>query len=201
MPTKQSASLPLSKIKKLNATSENKPSCPGMKCATSPPQKVVNTLKSPGKKIAVVVGEDIRTEQQYGEYTDIIVNLCNSTYSRGIVEKRYDFYRQLAFMTGKPIVYVNNVGGQTDVICDGSSAFINSRGEAIALLKVLKRIFRSSTATPITNRSSSRSRTRPLMSLRQLNWDWKITSPKTVSKKPVWGCRAESIRLSFYPWL
>ena len=98
-------------------------------------------IKIAGKKIAVVVGEDIRTEQQYGEYTDIIVNLCNSTYSRGIVEKRYDFYRQLAFMTGKPIVYVNNVGGQTDVICDGSSAFINSRGEAIALLKSFEEDF------------------------------------------------------------
>ena len=105
------------------------------------PSKGCEYIKIAGKKIAVVVGEDIRTEQQYGEYTDIIVNLCNSTYSRGIVEKRYDFYRQLAFMTGKPIVYVNNVGGQTDVICDGSSAFINSRGEAIALLKSFEEDF------------------------------------------------------------
>ena len=87
------------------------------------------------KKIAVVVGEDIKTEQEYGEYADLIVNLAHSPYSRGVVEKRYDFYRQLAFMTGKTILYVNSVGGQTDIVYDGSSAAFNSRGEAIALLK------------------------------------------------------------------
>ena len=83
----------------------------------------------------MVVGSDIKTEQEYGDYADIIVNLCNSHYMRGCIENRYDFYRRLAFMTGKTVVYVNNVGGQTDVIYDGSSAVFNSRGEALALLK------------------------------------------------------------------
>ena len=105
------------------------------------PSKGCEYIKIGDKKIAVVVGEDIRTEQQYGEYTDIIVNLSNSSYCRGKIEKRYDFYRQLAFMTGKPIIYVNSVGAQTDIIYDGSSAFINSRGEAVALLKSFEEDF------------------------------------------------------------
>ena len=98
-------------------------------------------IKIRGKKIAVVVGEDIKTEQEYGEYADLIVNLAHSPYSRGVVEKRYDFYRQMAFMTGKTILYVNSVGGQTDIVYDGSSAAFNSRGEAIALLKSFEEDF------------------------------------------------------------
>ena len=100
-------------------------------------------IKIRGKKIAVVVGEDIKTEQEYGEYADLIVNLAHSPYSRGVVEKRYDFYRQLAFMTGKTILYVNSVGGQTDIVYDGSSAAFNSRGEAIALLKSFEEDFQT----------------------------------------------------------
>ncbi len=107
----------------------------------SPPSKGCEYIKIRGTKVAVVVGSDIKTEQEYGDYADIIVNLCNSHYMRGCIENRYDFYRRLAFMTGKTVVYVNNVGGQTDVIYDGSSAVFNSRGEALALLKSFEEDF------------------------------------------------------------
>lgn len=105
------------------------------------PSKGCEYIKIRGTKVAVVVGSDIKTEQEYGDYADIIVNLCNSPYMRGCIESRYDFYRRLAFMTGKTVVYVNNVGGQTDVIYDGSSAVFNSRGEALALLKSFEEDF------------------------------------------------------------
>ncbi len=99
------------------------------------PSKGCEYVKIAGKKVAVLVGEDIHEEQQYGEYADIIVNLTNWPYARAIVEKRYDFYKQLGYMTGKPVLYVNNVGASTDVVYDGSSAVFDSRGNAIALLK------------------------------------------------------------------
>lgn len=105
------------------------------------PSRGVEYIKIADKKVAVVVGSDIKTENQYGEYADIIVNLCNTHYCRGCIETRYDFYRQKAYMTGKTVIYVNNVGGQTDVIYDGSSAVFNSRGEAIALLKSFEEDF------------------------------------------------------------
>lgn len=46
-------------------------------------------------------------------------------------------------MTGKTILYVNSVGGQTDIVYDGSSAAFNSRGEAIALLKSFEEDFQT----------------------------------------------------------
>lgn len=103
------------------------------KCHISP-SKGCEYVQIQGVKVAVIVGSDVRTEQEYGEYADIIINLATSPYSRGVVERRYDFYRKLAFMTGKPVAYVNNVGAHTDIVFDGSSAIFNSRGEALALL-------------------------------------------------------------------
>ena len=110
------------------------------KCHLSP-SKGCEYINIRGTKVAVVIGEDIRTEQHYGEYADIIVNLANSPYSRGVIEKRYEFSRRLGFMTGKPVIAVNNVGGQTDIVYDGSSSVFNSRGEALALLKSFEEDF------------------------------------------------------------
>ena len=94
-----------------------------------------------GEKVAVVVGEDIEGEREYSLNADIILNFVASPYSRGIVEKRYNFYKDVAYTSGKQLVYVNQVGGQTDVLYDGSSAAFNSKGETIALLKSFEEDF------------------------------------------------------------
>ena len=109
-------------------------------------------VKVNGHKVAVVVGEDILKEQEYGEYADTIVCLGANPYSRGIIEKRYDFFRHLAYQTGKNVVYVNQVGGQTDIVYDGSSAVFNTKGEAVCLLKSFEEDYASlelETATPV----------------------------------------------------
>ena len=99
------------------------------------PSEGCEYVKVNGQKIAVILNEDLRQEQQYGDYADMIVCLAASPYSRGVVEKRYEFLKKLAFTTGKPIAYINQVGGQTDIVYDGSSAVVNKKGEAIALLR------------------------------------------------------------------
>jgi NAD+ synthase (glutamine-hydrolysing) len=92
-------------------------------------------IKIAGEVVAVVVGEDINGADDYAAEADIIVNLRAHPYSRGVVERRYNYYKEAAYRTGKPYVYINQVGGQTDVVYDGSSAAFNAAGEAIALLK------------------------------------------------------------------
>ncbi|MFI3267055.1 MAG: NAD+ synthase [Rikenellaceae bacterium] len=93
------------------------------------------------KNIAIVVGEDIKAEQEYGERADFIINITNVAYSRRIIERRYEFYKQLSYCTGKPIIYVNNVGGSTDIVYDGSSGVFNARGQAVCLLKSFEEDF------------------------------------------------------------
>jgi NAD+ synthase (glutamine-hydrolysing) len=99
------------------------------------PGKGLKYVRIAGEKVAVVVGEDITLENEFSPNTDLVVSLISHRYSRGIVEKRYDLYSRVAYSAGRPVVYVNQVGGQTDVLYDGSSAAFNAKGEAIALLK------------------------------------------------------------------
>jgi NAD+ synthase (glutamine-hydrolysing) len=95
----------------------------------------IKYLRIAGEKVAVAVGEDVTGDNEYSQNTDLIINLTASTYCRGVVEKRYDFYSRTAYSAGRPVVYVNQVGGQTDILFDGSSGAFNAQGEAICLLK------------------------------------------------------------------
>ena len=71
----------------------------------------------------------------------MIINLCNSPYSRGIIEKKRCGFGHWLYVA-ESIVFVNNVGAQTDIVYDGSSGIINSRGEAVTLLKSFSEDFR-----------------------------------------------------------
>ncbi|MCD7963999.1 MAG: NAD+ synthase [Rikenellaceae bacterium] len=88
-----------------------------------------------GRNIAVVLGSDIYSEHDFGNDVDVIVRLKSTRYSRGIIEKRYDFYSKIAYKTNSNVIAVNQLGGQTDIVYDGSSFVFNRKGEAVALLK------------------------------------------------------------------
>ncbi len=114
----------------------------------------VRYVRIAGEKVAVVIGEDIGLEKEYSPNTDIILNFATYPYCRGVIERRYDFYSRIAYEAGRPLIYVNHVGGQTDMLFDGSSAAFNAGGEAIALLKNFEEDFRivdtaSTTTVPI----------------------------------------------------
>ena len=99
------------------------------------PSKGCEYIKIGNKKVAVIVGEDILYEQEFGKYADMIINLALTPYSRGIIEKRYEKYRRIAYTKAKDVAFVNHVAGQTDIVYDGSSAVFNAKGEAVVLLK------------------------------------------------------------------
>ncbi len=105
------------------------------------PSKGCEYMRIGGKKVAVVVGEDIMCEQQYGDYADIIINLSIYRYSRGVIEKRADYLSKLAYTTGKHVAFVNHVGGQTDLVYDGSSVVFDPHGEAVVLMRSFEEDF------------------------------------------------------------
>jgi NAD+ synthase (glutamine-hydrolysing) len=98
------------------------------------PGKGIKNLRIAGEKVAVVVGEDITQDNDFSPNVDVIVSLTSHPYCRGIIERRYNFYSRVAYRAGRPLVYVNQAGGQTDMLFDGSSGAFNARGEAICLL-------------------------------------------------------------------
>lgn len=48
---------------------------------------------------------------------------------------RYEMMRHLSFVEGKNLVLVNQVGGSTDIVYDGTSGAFNNRGELVLMMK------------------------------------------------------------------
>lgn len=93
-----------------------------------------------GHKVAVVLGHDIASTD-FVRATDTVIFLDADRWRRRRIERRYAFMAERAYVTERNIVYVNQMGGHTDTIFDGSSAVFNHRGEAIALLDSFKEDF------------------------------------------------------------
>lgn len=70
-------------------------------------------------------------EQLRQRGVDLIVNLSASPYSLGKPALRRELVSFSARRRGIPIVYVNQVGGNDDLIFDGASFGVNGRGERV----------------------------------------------------------------------
>ncbi len=105
------------------------------------PAKGVDYFKIKNHKVAVAIGRDAAMEEQYAGYADTIINMSSFPYSRAIVEKRYELLRDRSFTMGINFVFVNQVGGHTDIVYDGSSLVFNAKGEALALLNKFEEDF------------------------------------------------------------
>lgn len=66
---------------------------------------------------------------------DVVLNLSASPWHYGKDSTRMAIVRNAAMRTRKPVVYVNAVGGNDELIFDGHSMVINANGEQIAGLK------------------------------------------------------------------
>jgi NAD+ synthase (glutamine-hydrolysing) len=64
----------------------------------------------------------------------LLLNISASPYSVGKETTRFDLISGHARRHGVPFVYVNQIGGNDDLIFDGRSVAVNGRGEPIAVL-------------------------------------------------------------------
>ena len=62
---------------------------------------------------------------------DVVVNLNASPYYEGRLAEREAMLEARAIETGVPIVYCNLVGGQDELVFDGASLAVGSRGEVV----------------------------------------------------------------------
>ncbi|MBF0386968.1 MAG: NAD+ synthase [Candidatus Omnitrophica bacterium] len=90
-----------------------------------------------GEKIAVNVCEDIWVDggvfqAQAAAGARIIVNISSSPYEFGKREERVKLIARRARETGAFIVYVNLVGGQDELVFDGSSLVVDPQGRCLA---------------------------------------------------------------------
>lgn len=92
-----------------------------------------------GAKIGLTICEDIWDERYETKPiselsrrgADLIVNISASPYYRGVADARDRLLKRHAAENHKPILYVNQVGGQDDLIFDGRSVFCDASGRIL----------------------------------------------------------------------
>jgi NAD+ synthase len=91
-----------------------------------------------GVKLGVPICEDIWQENVCAHLAEAGAEMLlvpnGSPYELDKDDKRYQLVRSRALQTGLPIVYLNRVGGQDELVFDGSSFIIHPDGERVAQL-------------------------------------------------------------------
>jgi NAD+ synthetase len=63
---------------------------------------------------------------------NLLLNIASSPYNTEKIQLRYDMLRTIATSRGIPVAYVNHVGGNDQLLFDGSSLAFNARGDLVA---------------------------------------------------------------------
>ena len=102
---------------------------------------------TPSLRIGVTICEDLWNDEDFwgkrsyeanpiadlaAQNVDLIVNLSASPYSMGKQALREKMLSHIAQRHQQPILYVNQVGGNDDLVFDGGSFGVNRSGEVIA---------------------------------------------------------------------
>jgi NAD+ synthase (glutamine-hydrolysing) len=112
------------------------------------PEKEFSVFEFKGLRLAITICEDLWDEQHFDnefekrrlytispmeelakQYPDIIINISASPFSHSRVEAKTDIFKAKAKKFGIPVIQVNQTGANTELIFDGASMIINSRGE------------------------------------------------------------------------
>lgn len=89
-----------------------------------------------GVRVGLTICEDIwepgpvRDAAQAG--AELILNLNSSPYHRGKRVERWELVADRARSNSLPVVYVNQVGGQDELVFDGGSFAVDAQGELVA---------------------------------------------------------------------
>ncbi len=94
-------------------------------------QSVVWTFR--GCRIGLSICEDIWVDQPldqlHAQGVDVIINLSASPFHLGKVAERQSLLQRQAKRLACPIIYVNRVGAQDELVFDGSSQAIDAQGQ------------------------------------------------------------------------
>ena len=88
-----------------------------------------------GIRVGLIICEDVwfpnpaRAAKDHGAQLIVVIN--GSPYSLGYQERREEVVRERVRETGLPIVYVNLLGGQDELVFDGGSFVMNAQGEVV----------------------------------------------------------------------
>lgn len=111
------------------------------------PNRKFNCIELNGRKIALTICEDLWNveddplyihspmDELIKEKPEIIINIAASPFDYKHATQRKAILKRNALQYQLPIVYVNHVGAQTEIIFDGGSIVMDANGEVVKELK------------------------------------------------------------------
>lgn len=94
-----------------------------------------------GKRFRIALGEDIfalNDSPSALPAADFIIALDTQAFDYGLPERRRKKLQEIAILQNSPILFVNHVGAQTELIFEGGSMAISSKGEIAAAAKLFQ---------------------------------------------------------------
>ena len=126
------------------------------------PEKTFSILNFKGKRIALTICEDLWDEQSFDndfeksrlysvspmdelakQNPDLIINISASPFSYTRIETKQNIFLNKAKKHKIPVISVNQTGANTELIFDGASMVINSRGEIVDQLPFFEECVKS----------------------------------------------------------
>ncbi len=96
---------------------------------------VSGLIEIKGRKVGLTICEDIWQKEPamraVEEGAELIININASPYHNGKQQERIDTLRARCHESSAPIVYVNLVGGQDELVFDGHSFVVDAAGEKL----------------------------------------------------------------------
>lgn len=111
------------------------------------PNRDARCINISGRKIALTICEDLWDNDHDNSYKgdlmrelaaekpELIINIAASPFSYTHVKKRLEVLTSNVLKSNAPLLYVNQVGAQTDIIFDGHSLAISKKGDVVMALK------------------------------------------------------------------
>ena len=111
------------------------------------PNRTFEIVNYKGKKLAVTICEDLWNLSENPMYInspmdefikqnpDCIINIAASPYSKVQINTRLNVLKNNAVKYNLPLLYVNHIGAQTQLIFDGGSCVLNSNGKLVGQLR------------------------------------------------------------------
>ena len=117
------------------------------------PNRSFHCIMVDGKKIALTICEDlwnVEDDPMYisspmealaKENPELLINIAASPFDYSHAEKRNSILSRNALQYNLPLLYLNHVGAQTEIIFDGGSIVMNNKGEVVQRMKYFEEDF------------------------------------------------------------
>lgn len=101
----------------------------------------IESVEIAGERVAVVVGDDFRFLKEVDCDVDTLISINARRYGKGQLSTRYESMHNLAFVESKNIVLINHIGCSGEIVYDGTSGVIDSRGRLTLMMKSFEEDF------------------------------------------------------------